>query len=121
MHVNLVTLSGRLVADPRQRELPSGAPVANFSIAVNRPTRKKDGTFEDVLEGFFDCETFDGLAVAVATSLKKGSPVQLTGTLLQKTYQGNDGNRVSKTEIRVRSIGPALVPTKSEPKEPQPA
>lgn len=121
-HVNLVALSGRLVADPRLRQLPSGAPVASFSIAVNRTTRKRDGSFEDVLEGFFDCEVFDDLALQVA-ELSKGAPVQLTGTLLQKSFEGNDGNQVRKVEIRVRSIGPALAPAKKTAAvpEPQPA
>ena len=121
-NLNLVVLAGRLVADPKLRELPSGAPVANFSVAVNRTTRKKDGSFEDALEGYFDCQVFDGLALSVMESFKKGAPVQLSGTLLQKTYESNDGNKVSKFEIRVRSIGPALLPAKAESKpEPVPA
>ncbi len=112
MHVNLVVLAGRLVAPPKLRYLPSGAPVASFSVAVNR-TRKRDGKFEDILEGFFDCEVFDDLALQVS-ELAKGASVQLTGTLLQKSFEGNDGNQVRKVEIRVRSLGPALAPTKKD-------
>lgn len=114
MHVNLVVLTGRLVADPRLRRLPSGDPVVSFSVAVNRNSRKKSGEWEPVLEGFFDCEAFDDLALQISENFKKGAPVQLTGTLLQKTFQGNDGNEVRKVEIRTRSIGPVFMPRKAE-------
>ena len=111
---NLVILTGRLTGEPVLRYLPSGAPVANFSVAVNRNTRKKDGSFEDVLEGFFDCELFDSLGIAAAENLRKGQLVQLTGALLQKRFQSKAGEQVSKVEIRVRSIAPVLLPAKAE-------
>jgi single-strand DNA-binding protein len=111
-HRNLVVLTGRLTADPELRYLPSGAPVANFSVAVNRSSRKKDGTFEDILEGYFDCEVFDNLAIALAESLPKGAKVQLTGSLLQKRYENSAGQSVSKIGIRVRSIARVLAAAK---------
>jgi single-strand DNA-binding protein len=111
-HRNLVVLTGRLTADPELRYLPSGAPVANFSVAVNRSSRKKDGTFEDILEGYFDCEVFDNLAIALAESLPKGAKVQLTGSLLQKRYENSAGQSVSKIAIRVRSIARVLAAAK---------
>lgn len=111
---NLVILTGRLTAEPVLRYLPSGAPVANFSVAVNRSSRKKDGSFEDTLEGFFDCELFDALGIAAAESLKKGQLVQLTGTLLQKRFENKAGDAVNKIEVRVRSIAPVLLPAKAD-------
>jgi len=111
---NLVILTGRLVAEPVLRYLPSGAPVANFSIAVNRNSRNKDGSFTDTLEGFFDCELFDGVAITAAESLRKGQVIQVTGTLLQKRFESKAGEQVNKVEIRVRSIAPVLLAPKSE-------
>lgn len=111
---NLVILTGRLTGEPVLRYLPAGAPVANFSVAVNRNSRKKDGSYEDVLEGFFDCELFDGVAITAAETLRKGQLVQLTGTLLQKRFESKAGDQVSKVEIRVRSIAPVLLAAKAE-------
>lgn len=108
---NVVVLSGRLVADPELRYMPNGTPVANFAIAVNRSVRKDDGTFEDSLDGFFDCEVFSGQALALVDTCKKGSEVQLTGSIMQKKYKskGAEPRTISKIEIRVSQIAPALV------------
>ena len=122
---NRVVLSGRLVAEPELRYMPNGQPVANFSIAVNRSIRKDDGSFEDALDGYFDCELFGGTAVTLAEDYGKGALVQITGSLHQRKYKvGNGaGNRtVSKIEVRAKTVAPILVATKAEaPKEAQPA
>jgi len=125
----VVVLIGRLAGDPELRYLPNGTPVGNFSIAVNRSVRKPDGSFEDALDGFFDCEVFGGIAVTVAESLRKGSEVQITGSLLQKKFKTNgaQSRTVSKVEIRVKTIGPALAaaresaPAAEQAAAPQPA
>lgn len=108
---NVVVLVGRLVADPELRYMPNGTPVANFAIAVNRSVRKDDGTFEDSLDGFFDCEVFSGQALALAENYKKGAEVHLTGSIMQKKYKskGAEPRTISKIEIRVSQIAPALV------------
>ena len=108
---NVVALVGRLAADPELKYLDSGTPVANFGIAVNRSTRKPDGSFEDTLDGFFDCELFGGQAAVLAETCSKGSEVQLFGSLRQKKFKtgkGNNTRTISKVEIRVRSIAPVL-------------
>lgn len=113
----MVALVGRLAADPELKYLSNGTPVANFSVAVNRSTRKQDGSFEDALDGFFDCELFGGQAVALAEACSKGSEVQLMGSLLQKKFKVGNGasaRTVSKVEIRVRSIAPALAIPKED-------
>ena len=110
MNKNLVFLVGRLVADPQLKYLDNGTPVANFAVAVNRTSRKQDGSFQDDLDGFFDCELFGGQALALAESCSKGAEVQLSGSLRQKKFQtsGQQGRTVSRIEIRVGSIAPVL-------------
>ncbi|MDQ3876982.1 MAG: single-stranded DNA-binding protein [Actinomycetota bacterium] len=111
-------LQGRLAADPELRYLDSGSPVTTFALAVNRSTRKTDGSFEDALDGFFECELFGGQAVAIAETCSKGSVVQLFGSLRQHKFQtkGEQSRTVSKIAIRVDSIAPVV----SLPKESQP-
>lgn len=120
---NVVVLVGRLVADPDLRYLPNGTPVANFSIAVNRSIRKPDGSFEDNLDGFFDCELFGAQAIALSEQATKGTEVQLAGHLLQKKFQtkGEQSRTISKIEIRVSSIAPVLTVPKEQPAEAEPA
>jgi single-strand DNA-binding protein len=113
---NVVMLQGRLAADPELRYLPNGTPVANFGIAVNRSTRKADGTFEDTLDGFFDCELFGAQGLVFAENCSKGAEVSLTGSLLQKKFTPKGQTRaVSKIEIRVASIAPVLQVPKDTP------
>lgn len=128
---NVVMLVGRLAADPELRYLPNGTAVANFAVAVNRSVRKSDGSFEDSLDGFFDCELFGPQAEALAETTRKGTEVQLSGSLLQKKFKTNgaQARTVSKVEIRVATIAPVLVvprvtatPTQAEAAPvPQPA
>jgi single-strand DNA-binding protein len=103
---NVVFLVGRLAADPELRYTPNGTAVATFAVAVNRSVRKPDGTFEDALDGFFDCEIFGPQAEALAESTRKGHEVQLSGSLLQKKFKtnGEQSRTVSKVEIRVATI-----------------
>ena len=122
---NLVFLVGRLAADPELRYLNDGTPVSNFSVAVNRTTRKSNGGFEDSLDGFFDCELFGGTALTLAGDFKKGAEVQLSGSLRQKKWQtkGDQPRTLSKVEIRVESIAAVLEVRKlaeAAKKQPQP-
>ena len=119
---NVVALVGRLSADPELRYTKGGDPVANFSVAVNRGVRQPDGSFEDVLDGFFDCEIWGGEAEALAERFKKGAEVQLTGSLVQKKFKtkGEQPRTVSKIEIKVKSIAAAIQGAR-KPKTEQPA
>ena len=125
---NLIFLVGRLVADPELRYTPQGTPVTNFSVAVNRSIKKPEG-WEDQLDGFFDCELFGGSAITLCEDFKKGSDVQVSGSLRQKTWHpnGDRSRKASKVEIRVESIAAVLevrkatdVPAEQQA-EPQPA
>jgi single-strand DNA-binding protein len=125
---NLIFLVGRLVADPELKYLNNGTPVANFALAVNRSTRKPDGSWKDDLDGFFDCEVFGGSALTLSEDFKKGAEVQISGSLRQKTWKtsGDQPRKVSKVEIRVESIAAVLEVRKvdeatAKQAEPQPA
>jgi single-strand DNA-binding protein len=126
---NIVVLVGRLAADPELRYLPNGTPVANFGVAVNRSVRKENGSFEDSLDGFFDCEVFGGQAVALTEGSAKGTEIALTGHLLQKKFKssGDQPRTISKIEVRVATVAPVLQAPKedsvasTEEAAPQPA
>jgi single-strand DNA-binding protein len=124
---NVVVLIGRLTKDPELKYLESGTPVTNFSIAVNRSTRKPDGSFEDTLDGFFDCSMFGGAAVSTAEQFTRGSEICVVGELRQSKYKttGQQPRTISKVEIQVRSVSIPVraAKTESAPQqaEPQPA
>ena len=104
---NTVTLVGNITDDPELRFTPSGLPVANFTVAVNRRV-PKDGGWEDKLEGFFRCSCWRDMAENVAESLTKGSRVMVVGRLQQRSWEDQDGNKRSAVEVQVDEVGPSL-------------
>lgn len=105
---NTVTLVGNLTDEPELRFTPSGQPVANFTVAVNRRFRNRDGQWEDKLDGFFRCNCWQNLAENVAESLVKGTRVLVVGRLQQRSWDDGEGNKRSTLEIQVDEIGPSL-------------
>ena len=104
---NTVTLVGNITDDPELRFTPSGLPVANFTVAVNRRV-PKDGGWEDKLEGFFRCSCWRDMAENVAESLTKGSRVMVVGRLQQRSWEDQEGNKRSAVEVQVDEVGPSL-------------
>jgi single-strand DNA-binding protein len=104
---NCVTLVGNITDDPELRFTPSGLPVANFTVAVNRRV-PKDGGWEDKLEGFFRCSCWRDMAENVAESLQKGARVVVVGRLQQRSWEDQDGNKRSTVEVQVDEVGPSL-------------
>jgi single stranded DNA-binding protein len=91
--------------------------VAEFSIAVNRPIRKDDGSFEDSLDGFFDCQLYGDVAFALKESCSKGSEVQVTGSLHQRKWKVGEGagaRTASKIEVKAKTVAPLLHAPRTE-------
>ena len=90
---NTVTLVGNITDDPELRFTPSGAPVANFTVAVNRRIRNQDGGWDDKLDGFFRCSCWRDMAENVSESLTKGTRVVVVGRLSQRSWEDAEGNK----------------------------
>ena len=105
---NTVTLVGNITDDPELRFTPSGAAVANFTVAVNRRYKNQEGQWEDKLDGFFRCNCWREMAENVAESLSKGSRVVVVGRLQQRSWEDQEGNRRSAFEVQVDEVGPSL-------------
>ena len=105
---NTVTLVGNITDDPELRFTPSGAAVANFTVAVNRRYKNNDGQWEDKLDGFFRCNCWRDMAENVAQSFRKGTRVVVVGRLQQRSWDDPEGNRRSVFEVQVDEVGPSL-------------
>jgi len=104
-----VTIVGNLTGDPELRFTPSGAAVANFTVA-HTPRRKNPKTdeWEDGDAAFYSCSVWREVAENVAESLTKGTRVIVAGTLKQREYEHKDGGTRRVTEIDVSAVGPEL-------------
>jgi single-strand DNA-binding protein len=105
---NVVTLVGNITDDPELRFTPSGAAVANFTVAVNRRFKNNEGQWEDKLDGFFRCNCWRDMAENVAESFSKGTRVVVVGRLQQRSWDDQEGNRRSVVEVQVDEVGPSL-------------
>ena len=100
--LNKIILIGRLVRDPELRYTPSGASVANFSIANNRTYttsgEKKENT------SFFNCIAWSKLGELIVQYCKKGNRVALEGRLQQRSWEDQDGKKRSAVEVVVENV-----------------
>lgn len=100
---NSVTVVGNVTRDPELRFTQGGMAVANFGVAWNK--KKQDG--EDEVS-FFDVSCFRSLAENVAESITKGARVVIYGTLSQRSWENQEGERRSKVEIIADDVAPSL-------------
>ena len=96
-------ITGNLTRDPELRTTPNGASVCSFSVAVNRVYRDANGEQkEDV--SFIDCTAWNKLGEMINQYAKKGTGVLVSGRLDQRSFEGKDGIRRSRTEIVVEDF-----------------
>jgi len=105
----LITVIGNLTADPELRFTPSGAPVANFTVASTpRTFDRQSGEWRDGDAMFLSCAVWRQYAENVAESLQKGMRVIVQGRLKSRSYETREGEKRTVFEIDVEEIGPAL-------------
>lgn len=104
-----ITIVGNLTADPELRFTPSGAAVANFTVASTpRTFDRNSNEWKDGDPLFLRCSVWKQAAENVAESLQKGMRVIVQGRLKSRTYDDKDGNRRTVFEVEVDEVGPSL-------------
>jgi single-strand DNA-binding protein len=104
-----ITLVGNLTADPELRFTPSGAAVANFTVASTpRTFDRQSNVWRDGDARCLNCAVWRQAAENVAESLQKGMRVIVSGRLKSRSYETRDGEKRTVFEIDVDEIGPAL-------------
>ena len=97
MDLNVVTLVGRVVRDAEMRQAGETV-VTNFSIAVS------DGYGEKAKTSFFDIDVWGKQAEAITKYLVKGTPVGVSGKLVQQTYKNKEGENRSVVKVTASNI-----------------
>ncbi|BAN29171.1 single-stranded DNA-binding protein [Mycobacterium avium] len=104
-----ITVVGNLTADPELRFTPSGAAVANFTVASTpRIYDRQSGEWKDGEALFLRCNIWREAAENVAESLTRGSRVIVTGQLKQRSFETREGEKRTVVEVEVDEIGPSL-------------
>ncbi len=94
--LNRIVLIGRLTRDPELRYVPSGHPVASFTLAVDRSFANQQGERET---DFIDIVAWRKLAEQVSQHLSKGRLVAVEGRLQIRSYETQDGQKRRVAEV----------------------
>lgn len=101
--VNKVILIGNLGQDPELRYMPSGDPVASFSLATTEQFRDKDGNQQKKTE-WHKIVAFKRLAEICGEYLKKGGQVYIEGRIQTRNWEDKEGVKRYATEIVANSM-----------------
>ena len=96
-------ITGNLTRDPELRTTTNGASVCTFSVAVNRVYKDASGEQKESVS-FIDCSAWGKLGEMINQYAKKGTGVLVSGRLEQRSFEGKDGVRRSRTEIVVEDF-----------------
>ena len=105
----IITVVGNLTADPELRFTPSGAAVANFTVASTpRTLDKNTNEWKDGEALFLRCSVWRQAAENVAESLQRGMRVIVQGRLKQRSFETKEGEKRTVIELEVDEVGPSL-------------
>ena len=104
-----ITVVGNLTADPELRFTPSGAAVANFTVASTpRTFDRQSNEWKDGETLFMRCSIWRDAAENIAESLHRGTRVIATGRLKSRSYDTKEGEKRTVIELDVDEVGPSL-------------
>lgn len=98
--MNLVTLIGRLTADPELKFFSSGTAISKGTIAIDRSYKKDNQTVTD----FIPVEVWGKQAEYFATCFQKGYLIAVSGSLHIDRYVDSDGNNRNFAKIVVHKL-----------------
>jgi single-strand DNA-binding protein len=88
---NKATIMGNLARDVELKYTPGGQAVGNFSVAVNRAWKDKNGEKQESVD-FISVVAWGATAENCEKYLKKGSPALVEGRIQTRSYEAKDGS-----------------------------
>ena len=105
----VITIIGNITGDPELRFTPSGAAVANFTVASTpRAFDRQSNEWKDGETLFMRCSVWRDAAENVAESLQRGTRVIVSGRLKSRSYETKEGEKRTVIEMEVDEVGPSL-------------
>jgi single-strand DNA-binding protein len=102
--VNKVILVGNVGKDPEVKFLPSGQPVANFTLATSDRTKDKQGEWQDRTE-WHNLTAYQRTAEIIRDYVKKGSKIYVEGRIQTRSWDDQaSGQKRYRTEIIVNDL-----------------
>ncbi len=98
--MNKIILVGRLTRDPEIRTIGTGNSVANFTVAINRPFKNKEGIIE---ADFINVVSYRSVE-NIGKYCFKGSLIGIEGRLQTRSYDAQDGSKRYVSEVVADSV-----------------
>lgn len=102
MSLNIITIQGRLCADPEMRSTSGGKTVANVTLAVDRDYQKGEADFIPIV-------AWNQTGTFLTEHFTKGQMALITGRLQIRSYTDKEGNKRTVAEVvadRIHFCGP---------------
>lgn len=100
LNYNRVIVAGRLTHFPELKTTANGTFVTHFQIAYNRPRK----TGEEEKTDFFRVVAWQKTAEFVAKYFRRGSCIQIEGSLQTRKWQDKDGKTNETVEILANQV-----------------
>ena len=100
--LNRAEFIGRVGQDPKIRYLQDGTATANFSIAVGKSWKNRDGHKQESTT-WVSCVAWRKLAEIIGEYVKKGQQIYVTGEYTVRTWE-KEGVKQYTTEIVVNAM-----------------
>lgn len=97
MSLNVITIQGRLCADPDLRSTQAGKKVASFTLAVDRDFQKDEADF-------IACVAWEKKAEFVDQYFTKGQMALVTGRLQIRQWTDKEGGKRTAAEVVANEI-----------------
>ena len=99
--MNKIILVGRLTKDPEIQTTTNGTSLLRFNVACKSKLRDEDGK-QNV--DFFVCVAWREKAELIHKYCKKGSMLQISGSMGSRSYEKQDGTKQTIWEINVEDV-----------------
>lgn len=103
-NLNKIMVIGNVGKAPEMRFVPNGTPVTTFSVAVNNTYTSKATGEKHTETEWFNVVTWGKLAEICNQYLTKGKSVYVEGQIKTRSWEGNDGQKKYRTELRANQV-----------------
>lgn len=107
----IITVVGNVTNDPELRFTPSGAAVANMTVAVTPRKKSADGNEwvnDEERTTFYRCTAWRQLAENIAESIQKGTRVIVQGRFSARNWETKEGEKRTSFDLQIDAVGPEL-------------
>ena len=97
--INKVELLGRVGTDPEMQYTPGGTAVTKLRLATDRYRKDADDGTD-----WHNVVVWGATAEAVNNYVEKGQRIYVAGRLVQNTWQTDEGEHRSRTEVHTQEV-----------------